>query len=214
MAFGNQVADGANIPASNAYLPGTGFKVIRGGRIYTDGSGNDSVAVAMALEDGAKPTYDVSLLGITPVATPTDWIVLPGSATKVVRVVRVMLGGIATSAGGISWQLVKRSAVNTGGTSAAMTIQQHDTSDAAASAAPVRYTANATGLGAGNNVRQGRLFLNLATAQTDRVEVDFGDGPFEAVVLRGTAQTFAINLNSSTLPAGTALDVTLVWTEE
>ena len=221
MAFGATAVDVNSIPIGSAYIPqattgGTPY-VMRGGNKQTDGGSNVSAAAAFVAEDGWKASYRLAVLGFVPVATPTDIITIQGVSNRTVKITRFEIGGIATTAGGISWQLVKRTAANTGGTTASLTtsIMRMDTNDAAATATAVSYSANATGLGAGTNIKIGRLFLNLATAQPDRVFEDFGDLSSARVpTLRGTGEYLAVNLNGSTLPAGTAIDVLVEWTED
>jgi len=148
-------------------------------------------------------------------ATPTDLLVLPGSATagKVVRLVRFDIASVATAAGIYTVHLVKRTAANTGGTSAAMTITKFDSNDTS-TAVPVTYSVVPTSVGAGSDIIADRLFQNTLTLQPERRTWLFGNGPMEAVVLRGVAQAFAVNFGGVALPAGSLFDMTIYWTEE
>src|SRR6185312_10014748 len=59
--------------------------------------------------EGVKPTYRYSVLGFSPVATPTDVLEIKGSATKTLRIRCIRVGGVATAAGNMPVQLVRRS---------------------------------------------------------------------------------------------------------
>src|SRR6266568_7330151 len=97
MAFGNQVADGNNIPGPNVYVPGVGFKMLQGGAVYTDGSPNDSAPVAVSQVGGFKATYGVAYIGAA-FAFAGDWVVIGGSASKTIKVVMISINAVATAA--------------------------------------------------------------------------------------------------------------------
>ena len=171
------------------------------------------LGVALVSSDGAKATYGVIGVAITPAATPTDVVNVVGSATKTLRVKRVAVSGLATTAGSIDVSLVKRTAVNTGGTSSAPTIGQHDSSDAAATGTVAQYSVNPTGLGAGVAIKNQKLNLGLSGA-SGTVSWDFSTRNDKAVVLRGVAQSLAINLNGQALPAGAQISYEIEFEED
>ncbi len=215
MAVGSTPRDSGNIPLGCAGAVGdTTPQQIRGGREYTDANSNVTTNIAIAQEDGWKATYSATVTANAAYATPTDLLVLPGSATKTIRLVRFDIASVATAAGIYTVHLVKRTAANTGGTSAAMTITKFDANDAAASAVPVTYSVVPTSVGAGSDIVADRLFQNTLSLQPERRTWLFGNGPMEAVVLRGVAQAFAVNFAAVALPAGSLFDMTIYWTEE
>lgn len=215
MAIGSTVRDSGNIPMSCALPVGdTTPQPIRGGKEYTDANSNLTTNVAFTPEDGWKATYSATVVSNAAYATPTDLLVLPGSATKTVRLVRFDISSAATAAGMYTVHLVKRTAANSGGTSAAMTITKFDSNDAAATAAPVTYSVVPTSVGAGSDIAAIRLFQATLTTQPERLVFLFGNGPMEAVVLRGVAQAFAVNFGAVALPSGSIFDMTIYWTEE
>src|SRR6266851_3076137 len=57
--------------------------------------------------ESIKTTYSVGVTGFTPAATATDFTTLTGSATKTLRLTRVVISGIATTATTIQIQLIK-----------------------------------------------------------------------------------------------------------
>src|SRR5215469_12319302 len=147
--------------------------------------------------------------------TPTDWLVLTGSGTKTIRLTNFTICGTATSASTIDLVLTKHSTANTGGTTGtAPTATPLDSTDAAVSATFAIYTANPTvGTLVGSAVDTIKLNLGAA-GSAGCAALDFGTRNAQAVVLRGTTQQFAVNLNSVSLPSGYSLDYRLEWTEE
>lgn len=160
-----------------------------------------------------KPTYSGSGYVTTP-ATPTDICAVSGSATKQVRVRRVILGGIATSVGSFPIAIVKRSTANTGA-AATVTEVPYDSSNAAASAVMVTYQINpTTGTLVGVLADPMVTFNNATTGISGNsyTEVRFGEFG-QPIVLRGVAETLAVNGNSVTITGG-LLSCTIEWTEE
>lgn len=156
-------------------------------------------------------TYSASA-NVAAAASATDIAILPGSATTTVFVTKVIISGIQTTGGLADVLLIKRSTANTAGTSTAMTAIPHDANDAAATAAPLSYTANPTPGTAVGTFRRGYTPIGAATAVVNPLIVyDFGDKG-RPIVLRGIAQGLAINLNGVTLTGGT-FDIVFEWFE-
>lgn len=169
---------------------------------------------------GAKATYRYSGLAFTPVATPTDFIVIAGSATKTCRIKFISLSGVATAQGLIPLQIVKRSSAGTLGSAVltAVTAAKQDSNDAAPSCSVSTVgTANYTTLGtAAGVIGARRLNLPAASGGTFNGETEFNfatrrDAP---VFLRGAAELIGINGNSGALPAGTVIDYTIEIEED
>lgn len=178
-------------------------------RITSDGAQvNTSV-------DGYKATYSTSISNLVPVATAaTDIFTLTGSATKTVRVTRVTITGTQTTAAQVSILLVKRSTANTAGTSTANVAIPHDSTSAAATATSLSYTANPTvGAAIGSALRSRKVFVGTTTGNSDEYITDFGTRNSQSVVLRGTGQVFAVNLNGASI-AGPSFNISIEWTEE
>ncbi|MBV8656613.1 MAG: hypothetical protein JO142_02200 [Burkholderiales bacterium] len=163
--------------------------------------------------DGVKATYGVVGVAATPAAAATDFVTLSGSASKTVRVKRVAVSGLATTAGTMDVSLVKRTAANTAGTSSAPTIGQHDSTDAAATAAVAQYSVNPTGVGTGVAIKNQKLNFGLAGA-SGTIVWDFSTRNDKAVVLRGASQFLAINLNGQAVPAGGSISYEIEWEED
>jgi hypothetical protein len=217
MATPNQMVDGVNIPASNSYNPVTGlFKFIRGYNAITGSSGDICYSASVTPEDGGKATYTSILTGFTPVATATDILTIGGSASKVIRIIRLHIWGTATTAGQYPLFVIKRSAANTAGTTATITPTLHDSGNGAAAAAVKNYTVNATGLGASaGTLRLVNLWLTtVTTQQTTHYIEEFGNRPGQAIVLRSATEFFCLNFNGVAVPAGTSLNIFIEHTEE
>jgi len=168
----------------------------------------------------SKSTYGVSTTPVTPPATPTDMATIFGSASKTIYVTGVSITTTQTTAGINRIYLIKRSAVNTGGTSAAPTIVPYDSNSAAATATVLSYTVNPAGLGAsvGNiavqNVNSPILSTGIATLQQDMYGRCVSFELATPIILRGVAQGLCLNFNGAALPAGLSVIANFVWTEE
>ncbi|MFA6875729.1 MAG: hypothetical protein WCQ87_03750 [Parabacteroides sp.] len=162
--------------------------------------------------EGQAATYGVSGVANTPAATPTDIVTLYGSATKTVKIKRVTVSGQATTAGSMPVSLVKRTAVNTTGTSSAPSIAKFDSTDGAATATPLLYTANPSALGAGVMVASQTLNMGVAGA-ADTVYFDFSNRNDKAIYLHGVAEGLAINLNGATVPTAGTFGYTVEFEE-
>lgn len=168
--------------------------------------------------DGQKTTYSTSIVGLVPASTPTDVFTLTGSGTKTVRILRVWYSATEGTAAIKDILFIKRSSADSGGTSTNPTRVPYDSNDAAATATVNAYTANPTSLGSAiGTVLAFKYAMSAVNNNTaigpDTTPIDFGNRPGRAVVLRGTSEVFAVNLNSSTSATG-SLDITIEWTEE
>lgn len=217
MAFGSTPVDGSAspIPMGCVYVPGVGLKALQGGSVFTDGSTNDSAPVRMELVSASKATYTAAGT-VVPVTGATDLVTIIGSASKLVRLLRVIFSGtILTTAINGSVSMIKRSAADTGGTSTAPTIVPLDSSNTPATAVLAAYTANPTALGtAVGTIWQAKyLYQPAATNSPVMLTMDF-QGMAQAATLRGVAQQLALNLNAVAFASAGSVDYTFVFTEE
>lgn len=165
-------------------------------------------------------TFAAATALFTPAASSTDIFVIGGSATKTIRLLRLLLSGTQTTAGNIGQvAVVKRSTANTGGTAVAATAVALDSDPVKPASALVQhYTANPTTGTLVGAIWQKRCLLPAPASVADGVlfDLDFtqllnGKLP----VLRGLAEQFAINLGGGTLPTGAAeFQVTAFWSEQ
>lgn len=167
--------------------------------------------------EGLKPTYNYAVLGFTPVATPTDVLVIQGSASRTIRVRLIQLTGVATAAGNMPVQLIRRSAANSGAAAlTALNAFRTDTSYGAATAVVSTVgTANFTTLGAaaGGPGWAGRVSLAAAGSGVGISPLSW---PFDvnAAVLRGASDFLCLNMNGAGLPGGAAFDMTILTQED
>lgn len=177
-----------------------------------------SGALNVTNEDGQKQTYSATsvVAGFAPAAAATDIFTIYGSGTKTIRIARIEISGTQTTAGDVSIALVRRSSVNTGGTSSSLTATPHDSANAAATATVLSYTANPAVLGAAVGKLRAEKFFAPAPATASSPQVAdwrFGESFAQSIVLRGTGEGVTLNLNAATMTGG-LIDCWVEWTEE
>lgn len=190
----------------------------------TDGTGvvglntGSNTIGSVSSVSGTKATYTYAVSATAPYATPTDWIVIRGSGTKTVKILRIEISGAATAATEVIFTLKKHTVANTSGTSTTPTPMQHDSADSAASAVVLLYSVAPTIDATATIWKNVRLTLAVAPAATtvapDRYVYDYGVESYEPLTLRGVAQEFAINFGGSAVPSGGVYDVAIVFSEE
>jgi hypothetical protein len=197
-----------------------------------DGNGNAVSTAAMAdlagnlspsiTLDNARQTYRASA-SFTPFATAALALVtIIGSASKTVRVSRILIGGAATALADTLFRLTRVSVIGTGGTAVAPTVSKHDTNSAAATAVVQHYTTAAQSTGTVvSALSHWRQFIATvttpATAYTNPTYQVFPEAGFsgQQLVLRGTSDMLQLeNLNAGNLGAATVLEYVVEWTED
>ncbi len=177
--------------------------------------GSKTSTASLSVVPSVDPTYAAATGPFAPTLLPTDVFVITGSATKTVRVRKIVVTATQTNAGYARLAVIKRSADDTGGTSVPTTRVPLDSANAAATAAARHYTANpAVGLAVGV-VRDDKVFVAtngpIATSTpSERSVFDFSDAP---VVLRGAAEILSVSLNGVTL-AGGNVNIDVEWSEQ
>jgi hypothetical protein len=173
--------------------------------------GDQTGAVAVNTE-GRKATFSTSA-AFTAAAGVIA--VLPGSATKTIRVLRVEVSIYTTGTAAIETiSLIVTSAAPSGGTSAATTIVPHDSGNAAVTAAPLSYTVAPTPGTPVGTIRS-VAFADSTAAIPPGANTwlwDWSMRAGQAVVLRGTAQTLEINLGGAVSTQSAIISIE--WTEE
>jgi hypothetical protein len=167
-----------------------------------------------------KPTYSATMTFApsTSGAGNTDVCQLVGSATKTIKVRRVMFGMVATTAVTDPIALVKRSTLNAAPSSGGIPIPMvaYDTGSSAASAKADVFTTNPASLGTLIGVIADPLFSvgNLTTGGAQRYDAALYYGQLgSSITLRGAAQQLSINFNSFQY-AGNIANCTFEWTED
>jgi hypothetical protein len=189
------------------------------GGVNTLGSGTQAFIQA-GIQSFVK-TYKYSSIGNVPAAAHTDLLTLTGSATKTIRLMKIVVGG-ENSAGASQRgvQIIRRSTADTGGTSTVPVGLARDTANSAASGALALYTVAPTGLGtAVGTLDSCRLLLNAAGTVPDSCSFTYGVNNDQPVVLRGVLDSIAINFlttGQGIISAATTdfIDLDIEWTEE
>lgn len=171
-----------------------------------------------------KSSYSAVALALPPAASATDIACIAGSSTKTVTIRRITITGTADTLVTAPFTLVRRTSVNSGGTSIpttanwANTISKRDTSDAASTATLISYSANPTiNDTSPTYVVSSHLTLPVTSAGTVTRPIvwDF-DTPFsfvKGVILRGASQQACVNLNGVSVSSG-LVHLSIDWTEE
>lgn len=164
-------------------------------------------------------TYTAVSRSLSPTsANPTDIFTITGSATRTIRVTRMWVAAIQTTAASQELDIMIRSTANTGGTSTTSTNVPCDSTNPTATATVRGYTVNPTGLGTLVGIARSTKFFIPAGGTVDQEEYfyDFTqNGTVQGEVLRGTTQVLSLNWgNGAALTTGLNLNLTIEWTEE
>lgn len=165
-----------------------------------------------------KASYLAFTPTFSPGATPQDIFSITGSATKLVRVLSFYLSVGQTAAGVNSWQIVRRSTANSGGTSAAVSPIRSDLNDPVQTATVLQYTANPTAGTLVGNAWAGQV--GAVTPTTAGIPglvglyINFTEELGKPIILRSAADVLAWNFGGVALPAGLAVRCGCRWTEE
>lgn len=171
---------------------------------------------------GQKATYSAGTSDtIIVAATATSpFFIIQGSATKVVKIQRIIVSGPATVTLGLQGvTLRKYSTAPSGGTAVVLSPVAHDSNSAGSSVSLCQvYTTNPTA-GSVGGILGTRRFINKSTTVVDGAEFpteimfDFRSqgGETSPIVLRGTAQGVGLALHVAT---STTLTVSVEYTEE
>lgn len=169
------------------------------------------------INEGYRATYSAVVADYTPYSAAQDMACLRASSTKNIRITFIRAGGDATAFATVDMYLYKRTAVNTGGTSANITSTLYDSTDPAATGTVVKYTALPSS-GTGTLIRADHVTLPAsATAGTAVFPAiwEFGTRASKAFYLRkGTNEQACLNFGGNAVPSGAQLYMTFEWTEE
>lgn len=147
-----------------------------------------------------------------------DLFCIAGSASRLVKVKRVVVSGVDTTAQASVINLVKRSTANTGGTSTAPTAGALDSQQVVTTPTAVlaAYTVIPTpGTSAGTVGSRLAAFNTAATASASLLSFDTTlENNYSDIRLRGVAQELCVNAPSAFTTAGPTLTVEVTWTEQ
>lgn len=183
--------------------------------VYEALTGGDARSVLL---NANSATYSVFGSGYAGYATPTDMMVLKGSATKIVRVHAFQMWIGSTSGVLSTAKFIKRSAANTAGTASQPTINKHDSNDGAATAVVDLYSVIPSALGAGVTLVNQVVVTTVLTAAPASFNFLIAYAANATTVgkpitLRGVAESLAFNWGGAALPAGFSANYFAVWSE-
>lgn len=170
---------------------------------------------------GQKATYSASTTAKTAtVAGTTPFFYFCGSATKTIRIQKIVVcGTVATAAVYGDVVLYKRTANGTFGTSTTLTLVPADSTSSAATATNVRIvTAGSPTAGTGGGaINTAMVFMPVTGTPANGITPIIFDyqnrTEAEALVLRGTAEGIELAFGTTTTNAPT-VTVSIIWTEE
>lgn len=168
-------------------------------------------------QEGGQVTY-AAASDWTVAVGATDIALLQGSDSKIVKVQKVNMG--VTASGGVpinvSFDFVRRTSGNTGGTSQTPVIGKLDKNDPSPTAVFRTYTANPTALGtSAGSLRHVLIGANASGANVNLTPLQayrFGSSTSKPITLRGSSEYLA--LNTSTPAQTTSIRFSIEWTEE
>jgi hypothetical protein len=172
----------------------------------------DSAGSLYSNNEGRKATYRATTAGVVVTANGVIFS-LQGSATKVVRVTRVFLIGVLTTAAQVTTQIYRTTgAVSSAAGTAAITPAKLASANATATAAANSYTSSTLGAGSAL-IATSRAFYAPATAMPTGIEFTFGTRNGQALVLNGTGEFMQVSVAASGY-TGALFDIDAEFTEE
>lgn len=150
---------------------------------------------------------------LTAAASATDVFTIAGAAGKTITIIHASITGIQTTSGSVISNLIKRSTVDTGGTSSTITGVPLLSTWPAASAVVKAYTANPTLGTTVGTLQSDYLFLpditgNRASGSVGFVNID----SVPIAILTAATEQVAINMNGATI-SGNSLACHFIWME-
>lgn len=178
---------------------------------------------AMGLDLAGQAFYRASA-NFTPTATAAVTVIsVTGSATKTVRIRRILIGGVSTANAQSIYCLQRTTALGSGGTTVSPTIGKLDSGTVASATAVVSHyttTLKAAGTGTGGPLATFQVFTNVVTTPTvSPIQVmafpEIGAPIGQSIVLRGASDYLEIqNVTPTNLSSGTVLFYSLEWSED
>ena len=199
-----------------------------------DGSANSQSGAVLAdpagifhsvvsTDEAGMAVYRTSA-SFTPYGTADRTLIsIKGSATKTVRVRKILISGTGTAAGATLWLLSRTTALGTGGTAVNPTVAKNDSGTVAAGTAVVaHYTTAAQSLGSGPvTLATWMQTVAIVTLPTTgplvftSVFPDYGASSIgQALVLRGTSDFLEIGNAAGNVTAGAIIQYVIEWVED
>lgn len=188
--------------------------VVAQGQVPGINSTLNSVFTLVYEASTSKPTYSATIAGVNPASSATDVCTLTGSATKTVRVRRIIFAGHNNSVVADPVAIIKRSTADTNGNGTHLVTTAYDSKFSATTVAQAEFFITNPTVGTQVGVLADiDIVFPITTSVVPTVGYTFEFGKLGApVFLRGVAQQLAVNLNGRTV-AG-PISCTFEWTED
>lgn len=177
----------------------------------------------MSQDEAGAAVYRASA-NFTPTATAAvTLITVQGSATKTVRIRRILIGGVSTANAQSIFALQRATALGAGGTTVTPTVAKVDSGTVASATAVVSHytsTLKAAGTETDGPLSTFQVFTNVVTTPTvTPIQVmafpELGAPGGQAIVLRGIADFLEVkNVTPTNLSSSTVLFYTVEWVED
>lgn len=158
-------------------------------------------------------SYRAAVTALVPAASATDIFTIAGASGKTITVRTLHCDGSADGAQGVVLSVVKRSTLDTGGTSTAPTAIQLNPVQAAASATLKAYTANPTLGTAVATLAVGIMATTVASPAFNNVGVTFDFTNQNLFITSATAQV-SVNANATTFNNNSKVNCWAEWSEQ
>ncbi len=183
---------------------------MKGGTISVSGGSS-------AIAPGTAATYVSSDVPFAPGTSATDVWTMFGSGSTTVKIYYIGLSYVGTSSGQATYTLLRRSSVNSGGTSSTTTPAKMDSNNASATATVRTYTANPSSLGTSAGTINSFCMVpwwqtnNFTATHDETTDTPLFDYKLlgQPMVLRGTGEGIALNCGGTT-PTGGLVAVEIV----
>lgn len=169
--------------------------------------------VRVFTHDSVKNTYMIGFNNLVVAAGATDIFTITGSASRIIKIIEIELQGTSAAATVINVNVVKRSTLNTGGTSTTLTPVPLNSSSPASTATVKTYTANPT-LGTSLGIISTKKYnVNINTATPDSFEQEYTYLSAELPTLNNANESICVNFAGATLTTP-SFDGYIIFTEE
>jgi hypothetical protein len=155
-------------------------------------------------------TYSGAITGLIPPANPTDIFTISGSATHLIKIKTIRISATQTTTATRNIIILKRSTLNTGGTSTLLSKVPHDSTNPVSTATVRGYTANSTLGTLVGSIYSVRKIIGTVTTLIPSETIIKPDG--QSYTLRSVNESICINLNGVS-SAGNIFDISVTWIE-
>lgn len=222
------VTDGTNTNVQREVVPAVTLVDTSGNAIGGSAATSPTYSQIVNAKGQAAGLATYSALGkaYAGYTTPTDMLVISGSASKTILVTQFLLQIAETTATLRTVDFIKRTTANTGGTATNPSAIAYDSTNPAASAVISLYSAapslgsttnggiifSATAVTSTATAAGGAFGINTPSAAVRSIPTSPTDFR-QSITLRGTGESLAANFGGAALPAGFTANWLIEWVE-